>query len=449
MKIHSYSTSPRHEEANTRTANSNRKAGTPAASAAAKKPNGVETARGDSSARILQRPARTVPNSTPVAARNRNPELDNKANRLAVATARRRTQLEKQRENQRTSSAHSTEEEEVEEEEEEEGEEKLEPLDDEETDEVVEEEEQVEEEEEEEEQESAAKRPRRGEVKVEVASPPQSGKEQQQAERRGQKLVRIAGTEQQQTEVEEGEEEEDDGTSSSTASAEEEIGEEMEPLGGPKGGPRVVSTASSRVPLGRVGSSSARGSTILVAEEDYDEQQDQQVDEDDAGMDEYEGGGAAGAGALGGGSEDMEDTDGALTGNRLFRKKVKRKVHTRTNSASGAGSSLGIGGLGGGANSNQITSSKAKLQMLQEFPTLFIGLRRNRMFLVNALAQSFDLNQRDIVLTLRKIKQNESSARLANFFGIGAAEVDLLFHTSVPKIADCLRNFIVWPADLT
>lgn len=192
MKIHSYSTSPRHEEANTRTANSNRKAGTPAASAAAaaaKKPNG------DSSARRLQRPARTVPNSTPVAARNRNPELDNKANRLAVATARRRTQLEKLRENQRTSSAHSTEEEEVEEEEEEEGEEKLGPLDDEETDEVVEEEEQVEEEEEEEEQESAAKRPRRGEVKVEVASPPQSGKEQQQAERRGQKLVRIAGTE--------------------------------------------------------------------------------------------------------------------------------------------------------------------------------------------------------------------------------------------------------------
>ncbi|XP_058119091.1 serine/threonine-protein kinase pakA-like [Anopheles coustani] len=444
MKIHSYSTSPRHEEANTRTAKSNRKT---AAAAVAKQPNGVETSRGDSSARRLQRPTRTVRNNTPVAARNRNPELDNKANRLAVATARRRTQLEKLKEHQRTSSANSAEEEEEEEEEAAEGE--LDPLDDEETDEVVEEEEEEEQAEQEQGSDaeaSAAKRPRR-EVKEVVgtrtakATPPQRGKQQQAGERQ-QKLVRIATEKQQTEEEEQEEEEEDDGTSSSTASAEEEIGEEMEPLG-PKGGPRVVSTAS-RVSLGRGSSSAvARGSTttILLAEEDYDEQ-DQQVDEEDAAMDEYEG--ASGAGALGGGSEDMEDTDGALTGNRLFRKKVKRKVHTRTNSTS-AGSSLG--GLGGATN--QITSSKAKLQMLQEFPTLFIGLRRNRMFLVNSLAQSFDLNQRDIVLTLRKIKQNESSARLANFFGIGAAEVDLLFHTSVPKIADCLRNFIVWPDDFT
>ncbi|XP_058455124.1 uncharacterized protein LOC131432702 isoform X2 [Malaya genurostris] len=98
---------------------------------------------------------------------------------------------------------------------------------------------------------------------------------------------------------------------------------------------------------------------------------------------------------------------------------------------------------------NTNTSTKVKLQMVHEFPTLFLGLRRNRIFLVNSLAQSFELNQRDIILTLRKIKLNEHNARLASVFGLTDGEVEILFRTSVPKIADCLRNFIVWPDDIT
>lgn len=114
----------------------------------------------------------------------------------------------------------------------------------------------------------------------------------------------------------------------------------------------------------------------------------------------------------------------------LGRKKVKRKVPGKAPAANN-------------------TSTKAKLQMVHEFPTLFLGLRRNRIFLVNSLAQSFELNQRDIILTLRKIKLNEQYARLAAVFGLTDSEVEILFRTSVPKIADCLRNFIVWPDDIT
>lgn len=114
---------------------------------------------------------------------------------------------------------------------------------------------------------------------------------------------------------------------------------------------------------------------------------------------------------------------------KLEQKKVKRKIVSKP------------------CNNN--TSTKAKLQMVHEFPTLFLGLRRNRIFLVNSLAQTFDLNQRDIILTLRKIKLNEHNARLASVFGLTDSEVDILFRTSVPKIADCLRNFIVWPDDVT
>lgn len=117
----------------------------------------------------------------------------------------------------------------------------------------------------------------------------------------------------------------------------------------------------------------------------------------------------------------------------MGRKKVKRKVAPGGKSASVANN----------------TSTKAKLQMVHEFPTLFLGLRRNRIFLVNSLAQSFELNQRDIILTLRKIKLNEQYARLAAVFGLTDSEVEVLFRTSVPKIADCLRNFIVWPDDIT
>ncbi|XP_053671683.1 uncharacterized protein LOC128721906, partial [Anopheles nili] len=230
---------------------------------------------------------------------------------------------------------------------------------------------------------------------------------------------------------------EDDRTSSSTVSAEETLDHVMD------GYRKVRSSTVNNLKLEKDSSSATE--SIIMTMDDYQQQQHQE-DPDNA-MDDYEPavttvGGSASA------SEDIEDADGALAGNRLFRKKVKRKLPVRPNSSS---TSSG-GGAGGGTAAGDIgavTSSKAKLQMVHEFPMLFLGLRRNRMFLVNSLAQWFDLNQRDIILTLRKIKQNESSARLGNVFALGATEVDLLFHTNVPKIADCLRNFILWPDDIT
>lgn len=125
----------------------------------------------------------------------------------------------------------------------------------------------------------------------------------------------------------------------------------------------------------------------------------------------------------------MSDDGDYGSDDRPDRRKVKRKIVSKTNTTN--------------------TSTKAKLQMVHEFPTLFLGLRRNRIFLVNSLAQSFELNQRDIILTLRKIKLNEHHARLASVFGLSDNEVEILFRSSVPKIADCLRNFIVWPDDIT
>ncbi|XP_058062977.1 uncharacterized protein LOC131212911 isoform X2 [Anopheles bellator] len=245
-----------------------------------------------------------------------------------------------------------------------------------------------------------------------------------------------------------------EGSSSSTASAVEDIEEEMDHAGG-------LVTAGSRarksVKLEKVDTEETvvddEGSTtIFMTEEDYQlhQQQQQQQDEQSA-MDEYDTTGP------GGGNEDMEDTDGGGAtgaayggGNRLFRKKVKRKIARTSGSFGGGGGGGGSSGEGSVVGSNVTMSSvKAKVQMLHEFPTLFLGLRRNRMFLVTSLAQSFDLNQRDIILALRKIKLNESSARLGMVFGVDANEVDVLVHTNVPKIADCLRNFILWPDDFT
>uniref|UniRef100_A0A182N498 DDE Tnp4 domain-containing protein n=1 Tax=Anopheles dirus TaxID=7168 RepID=A0A182N498_9DIPT len=241
---------------------------------------------------------------------------------------------------------------------------------------------------------------------------------------------------------------EDDRTSSSTVSAEETLDHVMESFN--KG--RIT---NSNLKSDRRGSSAAVASStadpLIMTMDDYQQNQQQQQQQEDGAdhvtMDDYDQtvtvvGGSASA------SDDIEETEGALAGgNRIFRKKVKRKLSSmRPNSGGGGGGAVGNVSTGAeGAN----CSSKAKLQMVHEFPMLFLGLRRNRMFLVNSLAQWFDLNQRDIILTLRKIKQNESSARLGSVFGLGATEVDLLFHTNVPKIADCLRNFIVWPDDIT
>uniref|UniRef100_A0A2M4A5C2 DDE Tnp4 domain-containing protein n=2 Tax=Anopheles triannulatus TaxID=58253 RepID=A0A2M4A5C2_9DIPT len=246
-------------------------------------------------------------------------------------------------------------------------------------------------------------------------------------------------------------EDDDGGTSSSTASAVEDICD-MDSTHSSSRHSHVgtpINRVIRNVKLAKIGTETVvddSTTTILMSEEDYHQhqlqQQQQRQEEEQSILEEYETGVLV--------TEDMEDTDGGgggggasggiHSGNRLYRKKVKRKLIGRS---SLAGSSTAVAGIG------SIASTKAKLQMVHEFPTLFLGLRRNRMFLINSLAQCFDLNQRDIILTLRKIKLNESSARLAVIFGLGVNEVDLLVHKNVPKIADCLRNFILWPDDFT
>uniref|UniRef100_A0A182MB99 DDE Tnp4 domain-containing protein n=1 Tax=Anopheles culicifacies TaxID=139723 RepID=A0A182MB99_9DIPT len=238
---------------------------------------------------------------------------------------------------------------------------------------------------------------------------------------------------------------EDDRTSSSTVSAEETLDQVMESFN--KG---RISTNNNSLRQETARSSSSTVDPLTMTMDDFAQQQQQQQN-DDAPMDEYEPavtvvGGSQSA------SDDIEDTDGALAGNRLFRKKVKRKLPVRpANSTSSSTTTVSnsVANVVAGETNATSCTSKAKLQMVHEFPMLFLGLRRNRMFLVNSLAQWFDLNQRDIILTLRKIKQNESSVRLGSVFGLGSTEVELLFHKNVPKIADCLRNFIVWPDDIT
>ncbi|XP_040176006.1 uncharacterized protein LOC120908747 isoform X2 [Anopheles arabiensis] len=234
---------------------------------------------------------------------------------------------------------------------------------------------------------------------------------------------------------------EDDRTSSSTVSAEETLDQVMESFN--KGRPNTIHHHHS-LKRQRADETSANASSVDPLMMTM-EQQQQQQQQDDAPMEEYEQAVTVVGGSVSA-NDDIEDTDGTLAGNRLFRKKVKRKLPIRPNSSTAAGS--GTSATVSTTNSSDCTA-KAKLQMVHEFPMLFLGLRRNRMFLVNSLAQWFDLNQRDIILTLRKIKQNESSVRLGSVFALGSTEVELLFHTNVPKIADCLRNFIVWPDDIT
>ncbi|XP_050079053.1 uncharacterized protein LOC126565883 [Anopheles maculipalpis] len=254
---------------------------------------------------------------------------------------------------------------------------------------------------------------------------------------------------------------EDDRTSSSTVSAEETLAQVMESFN--KG---RISTINSSIKQDKAHSSAASIDPLTMKMDDYQQQQQQHHQQnDDVQMEDYEQVVTTVVGGSASASDDIEDTDGTQPGNRLFRKKVKRKLPARPNSSSNITTTTTTvsnsgSGVGGGIVTSSGTgdsaaaaaancSSKAKLQMVHEFPMLFLGLRRNRMFLVNSLAQWFDLNQRDIILTLRKIKQNESSVRLGGVFGLGSTEVELLFHKNVPKIADCLRNFIVWPDDIT
>uniref|UniRef100_A0A182P2J5 DDE Tnp4 domain-containing protein n=1 Tax=Anopheles epiroticus TaxID=199890 RepID=A0A182P2J5_9DIPT len=433
MKIHNYSSQPPHEKVRTRSV----------VSREAQETNGtVRTVVGGASNKTPQKPAQKVASAP---ATHLSPELENTANRLTVEAG---NQVENTPE-----SCH---------------------------DQVVEEEEQqqhlvaTKEDVQVEEQQQAAKR-RRVEISitssvseevtletnaVEEANNNHHSSQESELEQTifpNEVCEELVETEQEADQQEQQEQQqqeaetdnlvedlnEDDRTSSSTVSAEETLDQVMESFN--KGRPKTInSLKQQRVEINA--SDTSNIDPLMMTMDGYQQQHQQQ--QDDAPMEEYEtavtvvGGGSVSA------SDDIEDTDGALAGNRLFRKKVKRKLPTRPSVSSGGGTSAG-GSLTTTTDSGTICSAKAKLQMVHEFPMLFLGLRRNRMFLVNSLAQWFDLEQRDIILTLRKIKQNESSVRLGSVFGLGSTEVELLFHTNVPKIADCLRNFIVWPDDIT
>uniref|UniRef100_A0A182VR67 DDE Tnp4 domain-containing protein n=1 Tax=Anopheles minimus TaxID=112268 RepID=A0A182VR67_9DIPT len=421
MKIHNSNTNPPHEKVRTRSV----------VSKEAQEANGTvrRAAVGRASAKQQQKPTQKAAASAP--ASNLSPELENTANRLTLEAGKRgrRRGLPKQPE-------------------EHDGSQEEEEVEDEEDEQVVEDKQQL--------TISGTVKRRRLEKSAAQQLTQQEAQhtDEEEPNHRDTSETLENNVQHETTEEEEQEEyvgnesqvedlNEDDRTSSSTVSAEETLDQVMESFN--KG---RISTNNNSLRQETARASATVDPLNTMTMDDFQQPQQQQLQNDDTPMDEYEPAVTVVGGSVSA-SDDIEDTDGALAGNRLFRKKVKRKLPARPPNSSGSTVTNSTAAVPAGETAATSCSSKAKLQMVHEFPMLFLGLRRNRMFLVNSLAQWFDLNQRDIILTLRKIKQNESSVRLGSVFGLGSTEVELLFHKNVPKIADCLRNFIVWPDDIT
>ncbi|XP_059472670.1 uncharacterized protein LOC132195002 [Neocloeon triangulifer] len=86
------------------------------------------------------------------------------------------------------------------------------------------------------------------------------------------------------------------------------------------------------------------------------------------------------------------------------------------------------------------------LDMMLERPDLFLGISKENIHLIDALAKKVgptpEKGRDKVLLTIRKVKLNESFEILGLHFGISKSKANEIFKATLPTIADCLRETI-------
>ncbi|CAH0721280.1 unnamed protein product, partial [Brenthis ino] len=92
---------------------------------------------------------------------------------------------------------------------------------------------------------------------------------------------------------------------------------------------------------------------------------------------------------------------------------------------------------------NQMCS--CTLTAVEKNPKMLIGLPKKSYYLIKLLSENIPLPTIDILITLKKIKLNESFSILALQFGYTQSKISRIFSKSIPLLSEKMKELIVWP----
>lgn len=75
----------------------------------------------------------------------------------------------------------------------------------------------------------------------------------------------------------------------------------------------------------------------------------------------------------------------------------------------------------------------------------YLGIRKDNVFVLEAICETANISERDIMIVLRKIKLNESFEILQDIFGLSFSRLSQIFNKCVTKIAREMEELIFWP----
>lgn len=104
------------------------------------------------------------------------------------------------------------------------------------------------------------------------------------------------------------------------------------------------------------------------------------------------------------------------------------------------------------ADDDSLTEAQFKIQMrtcmiiaIEKEPKMLIGLPKRSYYLIKLLSENISLPTVDILITLKKLKLNESFSILALQFGYTQSTISRIFSKSIPLLAVKMKELIVWP----
>ncbi|CAH0721279.1 unnamed protein product, partial [Brenthis ino] len=88
---------------------------------------------------------------------------------------------------------------------------------------------------------------------------------------------------------------------------------------------------------------------------------------------------------------------------------------------------------------------RCMLIAIEKNPKMLIGLPKRSYYLIRLLSENIPLPTADILITLKKLKLNESFSILALQFGYTQSKISEIFFKSIPLLSEKMKELIVWP----
>lgn len=85
-------------------------------------------------------------------------------------------------------------------------------------------------------------------------------------------------------------------------------------------------------------------------------------------------------------------------------------------------------------------------RLIEKNPQLYLGIRKESMYIIDLLHEECSISVRDIYLTLKKVKLNLPFSVLGHEFGLSESQASRVFNKSVKIMALKLKQLIVWPS---